>query len=52
MPEIINDIVRFDSIYISISSRGGPILGKALLRVLSRVVIREGEFSLDVFSTD
>jgi hypothetical protein len=52
VPDIINSIVRFDSIYISISSRGVLILGKILLRVLSRVVISKGEFSLGVFSID
>ena len=52
MPNIINDVVRFNSIYISISLRGVLILGKALLRVLLRVVINKGEFSLDVFSID
>ena len=52
VPNIINNIVRFNSIYISVSLRGVLILGEALLRVLSRVVIREGEFSLDMFSTD
>ena len=50
MPDIINSIVRFDSIYISISLRGVLILGKVLLRVLSRVVINKREFSLDMFS--
>jgi hypothetical protein len=49
---IINSIVRFNSIYISISLRGVLILGKVLLRVLLRVVISKGEFSLDMFSID
>jgi hypothetical protein len=52
VPNIINSIIRFNSIYISISSRKVLILGKALLIVLSRVVISKGEFSLDVFSID
>jgi hypothetical protein len=52
VPDIINSIVRFNSIYISISSRGVLILGKVLLIVLSKVVISKGEFSLDVFSID
>jgi hypothetical protein len=52
VPNIINSIVRFNSIYISISLRGVLILGKALLRVLSRVVISKGKFSLSVFSID
>ena len=52
MPNIINSIVRFNNIYISISSRGVLILGEALLIVLLKVVISKGEFSLDVFSTD
>ena len=50
MPDIINRVVGFDSIYISISSRGVLILGEVLLRVLSRVVIGKGEFSSGVFS--
>jgi hypothetical protein len=52
VPNIINSIVRFNDIYISISLRGVLILGKVLLRVLLRVVISKGEFSLGVFSTD
>jgi hypothetical protein len=52
VPDIINSIVRFDGIYISISSRGVLILGKVLLGVLLRVVISKGEFSLGVFSID
>jgi len=52
VPNIINNIVRFNNIYISISLKGVLILGKALLRVLSRVVISKEEFSLDVFSID
>ena len=52
MPDIINRVVGFDSIYISVSSRGVLILGEVLLRVLSRVVVSKGEFSSDVFSTD
>jgi hypothetical protein len=52
VPNIINSVVRFNSIYISISSRGVLILGKALLEVLSRVVISKGEFSLNIFSID
>jgi hypothetical protein len=52
VPNIINDIIRFNSIYISISLRGVLILGKALLRVLLRVVVSKGEFSLDMFSMD
>jgi hypothetical protein len=52
VPDIINSIVRFDSIYISISLRGVLILGEVLLIVLSKVVVSKGEFSLDVFSTD
>jgi hypothetical protein len=52
VPDIINNVVGFDSIYISISLRGVLILGEALLVVLSKVVISKGEFSLDVFSTD
>jgi hypothetical protein len=52
VPNIINNVVRFDSIYISISLRGVLILGEALLIILSKVVISKGEFSLDVFSTD
>jgi len=50
VPNIINSIVRFNSIYISISLRGVLILGKALFRVLSRVVVSKGELSLDIFS--
>jgi hypothetical protein len=52
VPNIINSIIRFNSIYISISSREVLILGKVLLRVLSRVVISKGEFSLGIFSMD
>jgi len=52
VPNIINRVVGFNNIYISISSRGVLILGKVLLRVLLRVVISKGEFSLDVFSID
>ena len=52
MPNIINSVVGFNSIYISISLRGVLILGEALLIVLSKVVISKGEFSLDVFSID
>ena len=52
MPNIINSVVRFNSIYISVSLRGVLILGKVLLRVLLRVVVSKGEFSLDVFSMD
>ena len=52
VPNIINSVVGFDSIYISISLRGVLILSKSLLIVLSRVVISKGEFSLDVFSID
>jgi hypothetical protein len=48
---IINSIVRFNSIYISISSRGVLILSEVLLRVLLRVIISKGEFSLDILST-
>jgi len=52
VPNIINRVVGFNSIYISISSRGVLILGKVLLRVLSRVVVSKGEFSLGMFSMD
>jgi hypothetical protein len=52
VPNIINSIVRFNSIYISISLRGVLILGEVLLIVLSKVVMSKGEFSLDVFSMD
>ena len=52
MPDIINRVVGFDSMYISVSSRGVLILGEVLLRVLSRVVVGKGEFSLGVFSID
>jgi hypothetical protein len=52
VPNIINRVIGFDSIYISVSSRGVLILGKVLLRVLLRVVVSKGEFSSDVFSTD
>ena len=52
MLNIINNVVRFDSIYSSVSLREVLILGKALLRVLLRVVVSKGEFSLDVFSMD
>ena len=52
VPDIINSIVRFDSIYISISLRKVLILGKSLLIILLRVVMSKGEFSSDVFSTD
>ena len=52
MPDIINKVIGFNSIYISVSSRGVLILGKVLLRVLSRVVISKGEFSSGVFSMD
>jgi len=52
VPDIINRVVGFNNIYISISLRGVLILGKVLLRVLSRVVISKGEFSLDMFSID
>ena len=52
MLDIVNSVVRFDGICISISSRGVPILGEALLIVLLKVVVSKGEFSLDVFSTD
>ena len=50
MPDIINSITGFNSIYISISLIGVLILGKVLLIVLLRVVVSKGEFSLDVFS--
>ena len=52
MPNIINSIVRFNNIYISISLRGVLILGEVLLIELLKVVISKGEFSLDVFSMD
>ena len=52
MPDIINKVIGFNSIYISVSSRGVLILGKVLLRVLLRVVVGKGEFSSGVFSTD
>jgi len=52
VPDIINSIVGFNSIYISISLREVPILSEALLIVLSKVVMSKEEFSLDVFSTD
>jgi len=52
VPNIINRVVGFNSIYISISLKGVLILGKVLLRVLLRVVVSKGEFSLDVFSID
>jgi len=52
IPDIINKVVGFNSIYISVSSKGVLILGKVLLRVLSRVIVGKGEFSLGVFSTD
>jgi len=52
VPNIINSVVRFNSIYISVSLRGVPMLGEALLVVLSKVVISKGEFSSDMFSTD
>jgi len=52
VPDIINRVVGFNNIYISISSRGVLILGKVLLRVLLRVVIGKREFSLGVFSID
>jgi hypothetical protein len=51
VPNIINSIVRFNNIYISISLRGVLILGKVLLKVLSKVVISKREFSLDILST-
>jgi hypothetical protein len=50
VPDIINNVIRFDNIYISISLRGVLILSKVLLIVLSKVVISKREFSLDVFS--
>jgi hypothetical protein len=50
VPNIINSIVRFNSIYISISLRRVLILGKVLLRVLLRVVVSKREFSLDILS--
>ena len=50
MPDIINSIVKFDSICISISLRRVLILGEVLLIVLLKLVISKGEFSLDVFS--
>jgi hypothetical protein len=52
VPDIINNIVRFNNIYISISLRGVLILGEVLLIVLLKVVISKREFSLDVFSID
>jgi len=52
VPDIINRVVGFNSICISVSLRGVLILGEVLLRVLSRVVVSKGEFSLDIFSTD
>ena len=52
MPDIINSVIRFDNIYISISLKRVLILSKALLIVLLRVVISKGEFSLDMFSID
>jgi hypothetical protein len=52
VPNIINSIVKFDSIYISISLREVLILGEVLIRVLLRVVVSKGEFSLGVFSID
>jgi hypothetical protein len=52
VPDIINNIVEFNNIYISISLREVLILGKVLLIVLLKVVISKGEFSLDMFSTD
>ena len=52
MPNIVNNVVRFDNICISVSSRGVLILSEALLVVLLKVVMSKGEFSLDVFSTD
>jgi hypothetical protein len=52
VPDIINNIIRFNSIYISISLRKVLILGKVLLIVLSKVVISKGEFRLDIFSID
>jgi len=52
VPNIINSIVRFNSIYISISLSKVLILGEALLRVLLRVVVSKREFSLDVFPID
>ena len=52
MPDIINRVVGFNSMYISVSSRGVLILGEVLLRVLLKVVVSKGEFSLDVFSID
>jgi len=52
VPNIISSVVRFNNIYISIFSRGVLILGEVLLRVLLRVIISKGEFSLDIFSID
>jgi len=52
VPNIINRVVGFNSVYISVSSRGVLILGEVLLRVLSRVVVGKGEFSSGVFSID
>jgi hypothetical protein len=52
VPNIINSVVRFNNIYISVSLRGVLILGEVLLRVLSRVVVSKGEFSSGVFSID
>jgi hypothetical protein len=52
VPNIINSVIRFDGIYISVSLRGVLILGEVLLRVLLRVVVSKGEFSSGVFSTD
>jgi len=52
VPNIVNRVIGFNSIYISISLRGVLILSEVLLRVLLRVVIGEGEFSSGVFSTD
>ena len=52
MPDIINNVIRFDNIYISISLRGVLILSKVLLIVWSKVVISKGEFSLNIFSID
>jgi len=47
---IINNVVRFNNIYISISLKRVLILSKVLLRVLSRVVISKRESNLDIFS--
>jgi hypothetical protein len=52
VPNIVNSVIGFNSIYISISLRGVLMLGEVLLGVLLRVVVSKGEFSLGMFSTD